>query len=187
MRLGVGVGGIWGVGKPTDAANDEIAEDNEVGVTGFTVPVEFALGGTPAPGLVIGGGSYAVHVPSANYTTGRGDFVLEEGADYGSITMVGPFIDGYPVPTGGFHLLVAPCFAAVAPGSSDVIVDDDLAGVGWGIVLGLGYEAWIGEQWSAGWLLRAQYVSVELEPESGSGNTDFIALVPSGLFSVTLH
>lgn len=189
LRIGVGVGAFLGSAKASDAPSGGEGSApvyDEVDSSGVAIPVEFALGGTPAPGFAIGVGSYAVHVPSALYSTGRGDYAISERADYGSISMFGPFFDYYFDPEKGFHLELAPGFVGVNPGKSDVIVTDDLSGSGWGVMAGLGVETWISDQWSIGVLARTQFVSVKLK-DSSDEEFDFVAFVPGLLMTLTLH
>jgi hypothetical protein len=178
LRLGLGAGYLVSRGTGEN--------DVEAGVSGVTIPVEFALGGTPARGLVVGGGAWGVHIPSAEYTAGRGDFVKSERADYGAISMIGPFMDGYVNPKQGFHVQGAACLTLVAPGQSDTIITSDFAGAGFGGMFGFGYEGWVGEQWGMGVLARAQYLSVTLEDEDGN-KIDYNAFAPSLLLTATLH
>lgn len=186
LRLGVGAGFLMGTAQLADDSSETQGLFDEVGVVGMAIPVEFALGGTPAPGFAIGVGSYAVHVPSAKYSSGRGDYSVEERAEYGSISMLGPFFDYYVDPRAGIHIELSPGLAWVTPGKSDIIVDDDTSGSGFGIMAGFGVEGWISDNWGMGVLARGQFVSVKLEDESGT-EFDFYAFVPSLLLTATWH
>jgi len=190
LRLGLGVGAFLGnaeltEGEPYGPWPDAHESFDTVEVTGFAIPVEFALGGTPTPGLVIGVGSYAVHIPSAKYKAGRGDYAVEERAEYGSISMIGPFVDYYLDPGAGMHVEVSPALVWVGPGDSDTIWWDAPDGYGWGIMGGFGYEAWVSDQWSVGALARAQFVSAKVEAQHT--HSDFYGFVPSVLFTMTWH
>jgi hypothetical protein len=178
--LGIGLGAIGATVEAQDSNADKLQ------ITGFVIPVEVAFGGTPAPGIVLGGGFYTIHAPAAHYAVGRGDFAIEETADYGSVGMIGPFLDAYPDPHGGFHIQAAPCLTSVNPGKSDTIVTGDVSGAGFGAMVGLGYEGWVGEQWGIGVLARLQYASVELKDEDDN-KYDFKMLVPALLLTATLH
>ncbi len=180
--LRLGVGGGYLVSKWTLAEETE----SSAGAQGATVPVELAIGGTPSPGVVIGGGSWAVHVPSATYTAGRGDFTSEETADYGSISMLGPFVDVYPAPRFGAHLQFAPCLALVAPGTSSEIVTEELSGTGFGAMVGVGYEGWVSDQWGMGLLVRNQFVYAQVT-DSDDNTFDFVGFTPGALITATLH
>lgn len=170
------------ISKVTQADESE----SSGGVTGFTVPFELALGGAPTPGVVLGFGSWGMHVPSAEYTFGRGDYSRTESASYGSVSMLGPFVDVYPAPRAGFHVQAAPCFTVVAPGQSDTIVTSNLSGVGFGGMFGLGYEGWVSDQWGLGILARAQVLSATLTDDSDD-KFDYLAFTPALLVTTTLH
>src|SRR5579883_1357374 len=60
---------------------------------------ELAFGGTPSPGLVIGGAIWWTAAPSTTATQGSIALPLDALVLYG----VGPFIDWYPDPRGGLH------------------------------------------------------------------------------------
>lgn len=179
LRMGIGIGAIGADVESTDGGDP-------LHIGGLVVPMELAIGGTPSPGVVIGGGLYGFHLPSAKYTYGRGDFVTEEDAEYGSVGMIGPFIDVYLDPEHGIHFQAAPCFTSVVLGQSDEIVTEDVTGSGFGAMVGLGFEGWVGDQWGVGLLARVQYASLEVEDES-DGKYDFQMLVPSLLLTATLH
>jgi hypothetical protein len=180
LRLGVGAGYL--TSKLTRAEDAEAAG----GGVGFTVPVELAFGGTPTPGFVIGAGSWAVHAPALTHTSGRGDFVREAEASYGSISMLGPFADIYPAPRAGFHVQFAPCLTLVGTGTSSV-TPEELTGVGFGAMLGLGYEGWVSDQWGVGVLVRSQFAYAQLSAESSSERYNFFGFTPALLFTATLH
>lgn len=188
LRLGVGGGYLIStVSNADDASGESQSGDESIGgVQGFGVPLELAIGGSPTPGLVIGGGSWAVHVPSADYTQGRGDYAKTESASWSSISMLGPFIDIYPAPRAGLHVQAAPCLTLVAPGTTDTLVTDTLSGVGFGGMVGLGYEGWVSDQWGVGILARAQMLSVNLTDESDN-EFGYLALIPSLLMTTTFH
>jgi len=89
--------------------------DVEFKTSGVAVQAEQAIGGTVAPGLVIGVGSYGAGIisPKGEDFEGNGD--LEGYApddlegEWGSITLnvMGPFIDYYFDPLQGTHLQLA--------------------------------------------------------------------------------
>jgi hypothetical protein len=182
LRMGIGVGYLSAAGTEQDQSS------STYGSHGVTIPVEFSLGGTPAPGVVIGGGSWAVHVPAATNVTGRGDATTEADADYGAISMLGPFIDIFPSPTGGFHIQAAPCLTLVSVGNSDN-VPSDVSGAGFGFMGGLGYEGWVSDQWGLGILGRVQIMSLEVAPPNADDEdaVDYVGIAPSLLMTATFH
>lgn len=179
FRFGIGAGPIGAEVIPEGA-------DDGLHVGGIAIATELAFGGTPAPGIVLGGGIYNLSIPSAKYTVGRGDFVREEDAEFGVLTMVGPFLDAYVSPKHGVHFQVAPCFSSVAPGQSDTIVTQDVTGSGFGVMAGVGVEGWVGEQLGVGLLARVQYAKYTVKDEDDD-EYDFEMFAPTLLLTTTLH
>ncbi len=178
FRFGVGVGYVYGEISARELAGD-------VTTTGISVPFEVALGGTPVPGIVIGVGSYPLYLPALNYSVSVAGSDVEGSADAGSFGALGPFVDFYPNPTQGVHLQAAPTFIVFSPGTSDGM-PIELSGNGFGAMIGAGYELWVAEQWGGGWLVRLQAAKVTLEDEAGN-EYDYVTIMPSVLFTITLH
>ncbi len=178
----------------------------ELDASGVALTYELAFGGTPAPGLVVGGASYGALMPSLTAEGSGGaeldgsQWVVPVGPVLG---YVGPFIDFYPVPTGGFHVQWSMAFAMSS--SSYERADGaevDFDAVGWTAMFGLGYDFWVDDEWSLGALARAQYTSlhagsVTLSSASGSASgsgsgtqhtdVDQSAWLPALLITATYH
>lgn len=122
--------------------------ENDVTAGGGALSLDALVGGTPTPGLVLGGALLADHVQKATVEQdGRdiGDAIVETG-------MFGAFIDGFPDAKGGFHLGGALGFANIhtdVDGADEVRDDTGFGGAVW-----VGYDAWVGDEWSLGALLR---------------------------------
>jgi len=186
MRLGLGFGsqGLDASGKDGDV------DMGSANGSGFSLMSEFALGGTVGSGFVIGGGVYTATLPggemsveanSADGSTAQADL---EVSPFG---IVGPFVDWYVNPANGLHLQAGVGFATtsfVEPYDNEDSVD--LTGPGF--MAGVGYETWIGEQWSMGGVARIMYASLDGEDPSDSDEVyEANVLVPGVLFSVTYH
>ncbi len=198
LRLGIGAGYMFAPTTVTASGSD--------GETTFTakgpaVATEFAIGGTPAPGLVIGGGVYTIAAPSA-----KADDFKDDGEEISDLTgewdmislgLVGPFIDYYFSEDQGLHLQLAVGLASssvskgefkTGEGSSDT---DEESGSGFGSMLGFGFETWAGEQWSVGGLIRVLYADTTIEADLPG--TDVQAdwksksVIPGVLFTATYH
>ncbi len=144
---------------------------------------ELALGGTPAPGLVLGGSVW----------TGRLDPVFIEGGrpvspDDDSVKLtqlrVGPFLDYYPDPRGGFHALIV--MALVVSIESDTKGDaiEPLA-YGWSLATGAGYEWFVSSEMSLGFLGRFAFGGVGRSVRGSPERTLFV--VPELALSATYH
>jgi hypothetical protein len=142
LRLGAGFGGVGGSSTP-DAGGPSTS------MKGGTISSEIALGGTVAPGLVFGGGVYSMIVPSPKYTPDGGTEV-DAGAHH--IAGFGPMIDWYFDPTKGGHLQAGLLLATGVVSQKDNT--PGAKGFGGALMIGGGYEFWVGEQWSIGPLAR---------------------------------
>ncbi len=178
LRFGIGAGYLVAAAT-ADSGNTK----RDAGQQGFTVPFEIAIGGSPTPGFVIGGGVWSLNVPAAQNTVGRGDFAKTDTAAYGGLTQLGLLFDLYPAPRAGFHLQAAPGFALAYLGDTH---DGHLVGGGFAGMAGLGYEGWVSDNWGLGVLARLQIISAKLtnaDSETYSG----LALAPSLLMTTTFN
>ena len=117
--------------------------NGDASVKGLSSGGMIALGGTPVPGLVIGG--------MMSTATLRGSF---NGRPSGSETnatvsrlMFGPFVDWFPDPNGGWHVGASLGFAGITLTDSSL---DDAVGAAFSAKIFGGYDWWIGPQWSLG-------------------------------------
>jgi hypothetical protein len=193
--MAIGVGGL------SSSFRADIPEGTDNDLSGVAVIDELAFGGTPARGVVIGGGIYGSTTPSPTASVGGVDIPT------GSVGagVIGPFVDFYPSPVGGAHVLGAIGVAVLsvskgdphivcAPGSTVncanlVLPADDYFGTGFGAVSGFGYEGWVGDQWSIGGEARITFVTGTLSPSNDSFRPDLklTAIVPGALLTFTYH
>lgn len=203
FRAGAGFGRAWG------SVTNDPSMYGDVEVSSWAIPVELALGGTVAPGVVIGGGSYGAYLPKVRYVGDVRDPVdpQSEGANamfYGEwavVSSVGPFIAWYPNPARGLFVQAAPLFVAgsatqgyqspqiYSPKRCQTDGDcyyyptyppKDVEGTGFGLMLGAGYDFWISDEWSVGGLVRVMYARF-------SDEADVSVLIPALLGTVTYH
>jgi hypothetical protein len=173
-------------------------------LAGAAAALEVALGGTPSPGIVIGGGVYQSMVFSPRvdeYQLGGATLQADYESDSADLVLVAFFLDAYLDPRGGFHVQ-----AGVGPARMVVGAADDcsqlesfggclsLAGQevdGLGLMLGVGYEIWAEEQWGVGLLGRLLYAAVSGDAEASFSaqevEVDHSVVAPALLFSATLH
>jgi hypothetical protein len=198
VRLGIGAGYML---APTEVSASGYDGEYEFSANGPAVALEFAVGGTVAPGLVMGGGIYGMSAPSAKADDFKlnGEDVSDLTGEWDmiSVSLIGPFIDYYFDDERGLHLQIAGGFASssvsegefkTGEGSSDT---DKETGSGFGTMLGFGFETWAGEQWSVGGLIRVLYADTTIEADLPG--TDVQAdwktksVIPGVLFTATLH
>jgi hypothetical protein len=191
LRLGIGLGYSY---MSLRNAGDDSTDSSSL--AGLAIPLELAMGGTLAPGWVLGIGSYGAGIPSPRAKNGDEALDTENSQVFSTI---GPFIDYYFLPDRGFHAQAAFGFA-MAP----FTFRDDGEGYetkgepkGWTAMLGVGWESWVGEQWGIGALARIQYARLKLDEITLENEGDEIdtsevdlsghLLVPALLFTATLH
>lgn len=186
-RLELGIGYFSGarVSKPIDVELEgDVAGVAQVGAVMF--------GGTISRGLVLGGGAWGTNVPGAKYSgdveesQGVGpDVVVHRSVSIGfaSISILGPFFAWYPDPTRGLNgqLGIGYALASLENDRTGSVVQ--YQDVGWGAELGVGYDFWIGEQWSLGLLGRVSYAAIGVRDDANS----LSAWVPAVAFAATYH
>ncbi len=161
--LRVGTGGGFAFGKLEGAADSPSRGPN--------IASELAAGWTVGPGLVVGGGTYPMVVLAPDY----------DGVDAGGqhVSGTGPFVDWYLDPTCGLHLQSALLFAAGYLDGSEA--RPAKIGVGYGMMLGAGYDMFLADEWSLGLLARVTAYRLH-------GVDDAIRLAsPSLLVTATFH
>jgi hypothetical protein len=111
--------------------------------SGVSVSTQVAIGWTVRPGLVVGAGTFPMVTPSPSY----------DGVDAGGqhVSATGPFVDYYLDPRGGLH---AHAGVLLAAGYLDGGGRESQIGVGVGATLGVGYDAFVADQWSLGAIAR---------------------------------
>lgn len=183
LQFALGLGYVSG-----SADNSSI----ELEATGVAQLGQLAIGGTLGPNFVLGGGAFGANVFTTRYAVGpknQPNFDKIEGdGELSSASVIGPFAAYYFDPTQGVYAMGALGVNVMSTGEANEDVTlPETSGSGLGLVLGVGYEGFVSEQWSVGGLARVMYLSAELEPEDGGSSVDFTGWVPGLLFTVTLH
>ena len=145
MRVALGVGSA-AVTRKVETANE--ASDTHLGHgSGF---FELSIGGTPFKGIVFAG---TLLTNSVEHPTFTGDATLEIDGNY-AFNMLGGTVDWYPDPKGGFHAGGTLGLAwATAPLPKGQLVET-MGGAGPGLSALIGYDWWIGSEWSIGGIAR---------------------------------
>lgn len=152
------------IGPGYGAFRGEIgAEDSEFKSSGFALSGNVMIGGTPAPGLVVGGAIEEQTLPRPKYEA-RG-FV--EGRSASLLGLVYGFVDYFPNPHRGLHLGGGAGLASYAYEESSGHTVNVPILVGFGAVAWVGYDAWVGKQWSLGVETRALGAYVANDGENG--------------------
>lgn len=177
LRIGLGGGYLGSKVEPSEGT---------LHASGGGAAFEFALGGTVAEGLVIGGGLYTAGVARTRWTgDGIGSSVRGGGE---SLALLGPFVDYYPDPKSGFHVQGAIGIAGIAfEKHRSGLPPQDWSGSGGGLMFGTGYEFWVGEQWSIGGIARLLLVSATMREKDSDIDFSSKSFAPSILFVATHH
>ena len=146
-------------------------------VTGFGFGFDFLIGGSLDEGLhlgaVLGGASFPTPDLKAQGAT------VANNTDLNSFH-VGAAMDYYLDPEGGLHLLGELGYAQLS-GSGSLVEPQTLQGVG--LCAGLGYDAWVSDNWSLGALGRLTFSPLHHK----QADTNHWLLLPTLNFTATYH
>jgi hypothetical protein len=155
----------------------------------FAASTELSVGFTPFPGLVLGVGSFTTSIPSLSAKskdafTGNYDFRVSQ------LAVLGPLVDWYVDPKQGFHVEASPGVATYVAGAGEPTTEGPLAqahtALGFGFMLGIGYDWWVGDQWSLGLLGRFSYGTTSGSDGNG-GQFSHKTYAPAALITLTYH
>lgn len=148
--------------------------------SGITTPFAFLLGGTVGP-VVIGGGFFGDRAasPKATYEAPG----VSGSQDLNDVTLtligIGMFADIYPDVHKGLHIQ-----PFLGWGGLDASVNGNSGGsdpTGLVTAIGVGYDWWVGDQWSIGVMGRFAYAPLKLNDAS------FNTIAPALLATFTYH
>ena len=150
----------------------------ETTLSGMTIPSHLLLGGTPVPGLVIGGGVMTDYSFSPSGETSGGQTVtLNDVSLY--LVGIGAFVNYYLKPEGGLHIQLFGGFGALEATQNGNAGGSDPVGLI--IAPGVGYDFFIGSEWSFGVLGRFAYAPLKLN------ETSYNTIAPALLATLTFH
>lgn len=145
LRMSLGGGYHRTTIEPEGSATD-------IEVKGGGAALDFLMGGTPTPGFVIGGG---IFVNSAENPQVEQSGQTDDLNGSASVAVIGPFVDGFFDPEGGFHVGGAIGLANTTVTDDDAPSDyQDNKYDGAGLALWAGYDAWVSSEWSIGGYAR---------------------------------
>jgi hypothetical protein len=155
----------------------------------FALTSSLLVGAPLRPGLVLGGGVLGnVSAVSPNRTPSAPTLMMngypypfdeeQDGRFVAAFVLAGPFVDYYPMPIWGFHVQAM----------GGLAVDDQYesisAGIGYGLMGGVGYDTRFSDRWSAGVLARLTFTSTTKRPEYPEHD---LMIAPSLEASFTYH
>jgi hypothetical protein len=161
LRMSVG-GGTMGTSGNFDPDNGATFDTR-----GGCVALDIAIGGTPAPGFVIGG-DYAFQEAFRPHLKFRSASIsTDQDANANTVFgLFGAFVDWFPDPRGGFHLGGTLGFAILSIADDSGNVDNTVSEGGVGGAFRIGYDAWVSSQWSLGVL--GQFVGGRVSADTHS-------------------
>ncbi len=141
--------------------------------TGFVLALAVNTASAPSPSA-----------PNPGVGTGDNDFRLTH------LTVAGPMVDVYPVPTLGLHLQGLVGVGIGVVGETLLVPERPKlrshTATGWGFGLGIGYEWWIADDWGLGLLARVNYASTS-GPDVDSNDWSHGFLAPGLLLTLTYN
>jgi hypothetical protein len=155
---------------------------NDYTLRGAGFAMDFMVGGTPVPGLVIGGALLLNGVTQPQVEFGDNSRELDGRA---SVFMLALFVDGFFDPTGGFHIGGGLGLASLDIEETDdddpttVELTDTLNGVG--LAAWTGYGGWVGRQWQLGGMLRLNVATTVNEEDTASATSQGFSLLFTAL------
>jgi hypothetical protein len=164
----------------------------EVRNRGIAATSELSIGGTIAPGWVLGGSIYSLDlVASTLRASGASitDIPAELDPALRNASLIGPFLDWYPNVRGGFHAQVALGLATLTPRvlGHSATDDSEYVALGGGIAIGVGYEWWVADEWSIGVLSQLGARLLRGDDEAGTTWRHVVTTSPNLSVSLTYH
>lgn len=178
--------GTLGAGYLHDSESVDDPGGNELAagsVSGAAASFELFFGGTPLPGLVFGGFLSGMAAPGPSVKMNGVTFDSGSGTSLG-LGSVGPYVDFYPNPQSGFHVLGNLGYAQVTFNDGNGTVDEATSS-GFILGTGVGYDAFVSDEWGLGVLGRLSYAWTGHESVGLKVHDNVLALGVS--FSVTYH
>lgn len=157
---------------------------------GFASVGELAIGHSVASGFVLGGGVYTASLLSSTFERDEGVTVPDElEPKRRNFALIGPFVDWYPNARKGFHLQGAVGFATLQEGwkGRDAASEPEYSAIGGGLMLGVGYDWFVAEEWSLGVLARVTGAVLTGTDDDDVRFFHAVGTSPSLLFSATYN
>ena len=161
--------------------------DFERSVSGAAALVELYLGGTPVPGLVLGGFLSGMSAPNPKAKFNGASVGSDDDATLG-LGSIGPYVDYYPDVQGGLHVLGTLGYGLLSfddgSGNGDDATSSETSS-GFTLGAGIGYDAFVSDEWSLGALARLSYGWTSHGPSAIPMHDDVLMFGLS--FSVSCH
>jgi hypothetical protein len=191
LRAALGFAGI-NMERSTEGQIYTVSGDwRDSSVSGVGGMSELSIGGTPAPGVVIAGTLllHQIAKPSLKRDNAA-DTKLDSPLTF---AVLGGTLDWYPNPHGGFHLGGTLGLGAAGAKTPSGSAFDSIGGAGGAFSVAIGYDWWVGDEWSIGVLGRLSGARVHGESTERIGGVEVTGEEDSNvsaagvMFSVLYH
>ena len=184
LRVSLGAGGLSMQREAEGTAQSELVYSGDSSINAGATTFELSIGGTPGGGLALAGTllTYRVQEPVLEFDSG-GEVDLGGPLD---VIVLGPSVDWFPNPNGGFHFGGTLGLAAATAETPSGSTFERLGGVGGAISLQVGYDWWIGEEWSLGVQGRLTGMGVEGEDTVTISGAEVTAKESSSVSAFTI-
>jgi len=150
----------------TDAQGSFAYSGDSSSVSGASIFAELSIGGTPFRHLVVAGTLLGTNLPAAGLELASGSrFNLGSPLWF---AFLGPTVDVFPNGSGGFHVGAGVGWAVATAGVDQDRLFDTIGGGGIGATLSIGYDAWVGDDWSLGLIGRGVVARIRGQEQSST-------------------
>lgn len=177
LHDGFYIRGSVGLGSLGATFDDDHPSRGDLSGSGLSMGADLMVGGSPSPGLALGGALLAQGAFSAEFERGS-EFAEDRSL---SVYLIGPFLDGFPVPTKGWHLggMIGIAGLTIEESEDDAVSET----FGFGGSAWFGHDFWVADEWSMGPMLRLTGTLTQ-DSENDANSSSLSLLV---LFTAAYH
>ncbi len=173
--------GATGLGYTSSSLSETGLNLGSSSISGVSVGFDAWFGGSPIPGLAIGGGLTGYDVPSPSVKFG-GQSQSVDG--HVTLSIVALFGDYYFDPTKGLHLEALVGYGVLSAQASDGSTSsNDPTGLALGV--GFGNDWWVSDEWSIGVLGR--FIYAPLSYSAGGETLKYSTITPALMATFTYN
>jgi len=171
FRFSLGGGGLTMQREAKGTTGSEVVYSGDSSISGGATTRELSFGGTPGGGFAIVGTllTYRIPQPTLEFDSGAEDAELGGPLD---VLVLGPGVDWFPNPNGGFHFGGTLGLAAASADTPSNTAFEHIGGGGVALSAEVGYDWWIGDEWSLGVQGRLTGIGVKGEDTANIAGVD---------------
>jgi hypothetical protein len=172
LRFGLGVGYFSSSGSASETG----FADSNYTVKGGALALDISIGGAVAPGVILAASLTGTSTGSATVHTDG----FPDTSSSAALSALGLMVDYYPNPAEGFHLGGALSIAGVSYNSDSQSNNNDDTRAGGAISGHIGYEWWVGTDWSIGLMGRITYAHATRRIDVSSTTVNGVQITAAG-------